>query len=290
MKKTTLLVIMFAVIQLSMVAQKLYFKGQIGYDFGFLKSQMDLNSYNIVDYYDSTTSSGSYQSCKNSYATGISFNAGLGIMLNKYLGVELTGYYTGCREQKFGTEISVQDVDGYHFNTNGDLTEKGSSYGLKPSLTFTLPGKELRPYTRIGTVLSFIKMNETMKMNGYTNNPNYIPYDGIDYTLQYKMRLSVGVNAALGMEYMIMDRMWLFAEVEGNIVNYIPVSATFTNYVVSRQDVTDKLTVHEREINFVKSYSDADNKSANEPTKMLPVHYSFSSIGINFGLKYTLFD
>jgi hypothetical protein len=89
---------------------------------------------------------------------------------------------------------------------------------------------------------------------------------------------------------MILDRLWLYAELEGNIVNYFPVGASFTNYVVSRQDITDQLTVHEREITFVKSYSDYENLSNNEPTKALPVHYSFSSIGVNIGLKYTLFD
>ncbi len=277
-------------LQLSSVAQKVYFKGQIGYDFGILKSQMNLTSDNIVEYYDSTTVTSSYQSYRNSYATGVSFTVGLGIMITKHFGAELTGFYTVCKKQNFESQIQMQDNLGYHFYANNEYSLKGTYYGLKPSFTFTLPGNELRPYARIGAVLGFSKLEENMKMHVTNDSPNYLPFSGMEYTLQYKMKLVAGINASLGLEYMILTRLWLYAELEGSFVNYSPLSATYTNYEVNRQDITKKMTIHEREISFVESYSDADNKSANEPTKMLPINYSFSSIGISIGLKYTLFD
>lgn len=290
MKKTVTLLVVLVIFQLPAIAQKFYFKGQVGYDIGFFKSQMNINSDNIVEDYDSTTVTSSYQAYKNSYATGVSFNVGVGIMATKNLGAELTGFYTVCSEQKFESEIRMQDVLGYHFLADSKYILKGTFYGLKPSLTYTLPGNVFRSYARIGAILGFSKLEENMNMNVTSDNPNYIPFGGMEYTLQYKMRLAAGVNAALGVEYMFLKRFWVYAELEGNFVNYSPISASYTKYIISRQDITEKLTVHEREINFVENYSDADNQSASEPTKRLPVNYSFSSLGINIGLKYTLFD
>jgi hypothetical protein len=290
MKKSILLFVMLAAYTLPGISQKLYFKGQIGYDIGFLKSQLKLVSDNIIEYADSSTDNSTYESHMYSYATGISFTAGLGIMITKNISAELTGFYTLCKDQKFSTEIRIKDEFGYHINANSDYIQKGSCYGIKPSFTFTLPGKEIRPYTRVGATLAFLKMEESMNMNITTDNPVYYPYEGMENTLQYKMRMSAGVNISVGLEYMVANRLWLYGEVEGNIVKYIPLSAEYSEYIVNRQDITDKLTVHEREINFVDSYSDNDNKSADEPTKMLPVHYSFSSVGFSVGLKYTLFD
>jgi hypothetical protein len=290
MKKTITLLVVFAIFQLPAIAQKLYFKGQVGYDFGFFKSQMNLSSDNIVEDYDSTTITSSYQSYKNSYATGVSFSAGVGIMATKYLGVELTGFYTACNEQKFESQIRMQDVLGYNFRADSKYILKGTYFGLKPSLTFSLPGKAFRAYARIGAVLGFTKMEENMDMNVTSDSPNYLPFGGMEYTLQYKMRLAAGVNAALGVEYMILNRLWVYAELDGNFVNYSPISASYSKYIISRQDITESLTVHEREINFVDNYSDADNQSPSEPTKRLPVNYSFSSLEISIGLKYTLFD
>jgi hypothetical protein len=184
----------------------------------------------------------------------------------------------------------MQDPAGFHFQASSDYVMKGSCYGIKPSLTFTLPGEEFRPYARIGAMLSFSKLQEQLNMNVQTDNPGYLPFGGMEYTLEYKTRLTTGISACIGLEYMILSRLWLFAEAEANFVNYSPKTATYTKYVVSREDITASLTTHEREISFVESYDDADNLSASEPTKMLPVSFSFSSIGINVGLKYTLFD
>jgi hypothetical protein len=282
---------MFVVImQFSLFSQRIYFKGQIGYDIGFLKSQISLSSEDIKTYYDSTIVTNTYQAYRNSFGTGVSFNAGLGLMITKYIAVDLVGFYTVCKQQELQSEVHMQDVLGYKFNGYSNYTMQGTVYGIKPALTFTMPGKKLRPYTRIGAIISMTSLNEYMKMNVTTDNPNYLPWGGMEYTLKYKKRLTVGLNLAVGLEYLILQRLWLYAEIDGNIVNYSPTGATYTQYIVSREDITSMLTVHDKEILFVDSYGDKDNKSDNEPTKMLPVHYSFSSIGFNIGLKFTLFD
>jgi len=43
-----------------------------------------------------------------------------------------------------------------------------------------------------------------------------------------------------------------------------------------------------REFEFVDSYSDSENTSANTPTKMLKETYSFSNIAIMAGFKINL--
>jgi len=271
-------------------AQKFYFKGQIGYDIGFLKSQQVLQSETFKDYYDSTVTNYFYQACRSSYATGVSFNAGFGIMITKYLSAELTGFYTICRKQLFTTTIKIEDELGYHFNATNEYIMKGGCYGLKTGLTFTLPGKEFRPYSRLGAILSILSMKESMKMHIVTDHPNYLPFGGMEYNLEYKTRFGLGMNLAIGLEYMFLKRLWVYAEAEGTILNYMPTGASYTSYIVSRKDITSLLTVHEKEIRYVESYGDPDNQSQNEPTKRMPVKFSFSSIGFNIGLKYTLFD
>ncbi len=281
---------MLSILQLSVVAQKVYFKGHVGYDIGVLKSQMNLHSDHIKDYYDSTVTTSVYQAKKSSYASGVSFDLGLGIMINKRLSAEVAGFYTVCKEQKFATEIHMEDELGYHFSAYSDYTLQGTSYGLRPSLVYAIQGTAFRPYVRVGAVISFSDLKESMKMDVSTDSPNYLPYGGMEYTLQYRKGLSAGASISLGLEYMFLSRLWVYADVSANIVNYYPAGAKYTSYVVSRHDITERLTTHEREMVFVDSYSTADNKSPNEPTKMLPVHYSFSTIGFNIGLKYTLFD
>jgi len=281
---------LFTVVVLPMFAQKFYLKGQIGYDIGIFKSQKIFLSETIIEYQDSTLFKDFYQSYRNSYATGVSFNAGLGITITRYLSVELTGFYTICRKQMFESTINIEDVNGYHFNASEEYTMKGGCYGIKTDLTFTLPGKEFRPYSRLGAILSIMSMKESMRMHIMTDHPYYLPFDGMEYNLEYKTRLGVGMNLAIGLEYMFLKRLWIYVEAEGNILNYMPAGASYTSYIVSRQDITNQLTVHEKEISYVDSYSDSDNQSQNEPTKRMPVKFSFSSIGFNLGLKYTLFD
>ncbi len=290
MKKAILILLMFSSMQFTLNAQKLYFKGQIGYDFGFMKSQSNFVSSDYVTTSDTTIVSNSYQSYRNSFATGAALSAGLGIMITKDIGLELTGFYTACMQRKFASEIHMQDIGGYRFNAYSDYSVMGTSFGVKQAVRYTFPGKELRPFIRFGAMLDFASANETMKMDVSTDNPYYYPYGGMEYTLQYKQRLSVGMNLAIGLEYLILEKLWLYAELEGNMVNYFPAAATYTRYITNRQDITAHLSTHDKEIIFVDQYSDAGNKSASEPRKMLPVHFSFSSIGFNVGLKYTLFD
>jgi len=290
MKNRIMILSLLAILHLSGFAQKIYFKGQVGYDFGFLKTQTNLTSENITTTNDSIFQTNSYQSYQNSYASGLTFNIGLGFMFTDYLGIELTGFYTSCRQQKFESQFKMKDELGYNVSGNYHYILKGTYYGLKPSLNFTLPGKDFRPYARIGAILGITKLQEKMDLYVFTDSPNYLPWAGMEYTLVYKSKFTAGVNFCLGLEYKFLKRFWLFAEVEGNVLYYLPASATFTSYIVNQQDITGTLSVHDREFQFVSNYSDNDNLSAGEPTKTLPVRYSFSSIGVNLGLKFTLFD
>jgi hypothetical protein len=266
MKKTVLILSLLLTIQLPVFCQGFYFKGQIGYDIPFLKSQQFYVSDNIVETYDSITYTSSYQAYKNAYATGLSLNAGVGYMITKYLGVELDGFYTSSRDQKFAAEIHYTDHLDCQYDSYLDYTFQGKFYGLKAGLNFSLPGHDLRPYTRIGVVVSRTELKEMLEMDNINNNPNYEPRSGMEYTLQYEKKFTAGANVAVGLEFMFLKRVWVYAEAEAKIVSYYPGSATYTSYVVNRRDITEQLSVHDKEIVYVKNYSDTDNTSADEPT------------------------
>jgi len=271
-------------------AQKFYLKGQVGYDFGFLKSQINMISDHVVYTYDSATVTSSYEVFKNSYGTGFSFGAGAGIMMGKFMSFELGAFYTTCKEQKLEGSTTIVDEQGYHYNGYSHYKLKGRCYGFKPAFTIFIPGENVRPYARVGAVLAFTKLKEDMTMNVTTDNYNYLHAEGYQYTLEYKTRFSAGVNFALGMEFSVGKRVWMYAEVEGNFLNYSPVSATYTDFIIGHENVTNKLNVHQREIEFVKSYSDSDNDNNSQPTKAPRLSYSFSSLALNVGIRYTLFD
>jgi hypothetical protein len=87
-----------------------------------------------------------------------------------------------------------------------------------------------------------------------------------------------------------MNRFWIFLDVQGNIVNYIPASSEYTSYEIDGEDHLPELATNEKQFEYVSGYSTSDNSNPNNPSKRLKEYYSFSNYTFSVGFRYNIFD
>jgi len=170
---------------------------------------------------------------------------------------------TVCHLAGFTQKFYFQGSGGYAF---GFLKDNVSSVSLSAKIQYDYEGTYL------------------------TNHPYYYPTANESYTYELRKNLNVGINSAIGLDFYIADKLILFVEAKGSFVSYLPKNGEYTKYIVNGDDVLNDLTVYDREVEYVKSYSSTDNLNDNAPRKRLRVSYSFSSLGLSAGIRFNFFQ
>jgi hypothetical protein len=106
--------------------------------------------------------------------------------------------------------------------------------------------------------------------------PGYYPTEKYEYEYKITPSLHYGVSSSAGVE------LWHDKFVSA----FIEANAIFMN--ITPKTRTASMTISERDGEYVESYSDTDNASDNEPTKILSYKKSCSSIGIVCGFRINL--
>lgn len=293
MKKFTIsfsaLLILLLLINSALFSQKLYVEFGGGYGIGNQKTDFTTNVY-INNYMpaDSIASDVIWNLSRFSFGQGVSGQLSVGTFLSSRLGFELTGFYN--KSKKFSTESNQNDTysDGSFIDYNFCKDYNASSFGFKPTVIVKSDGKNIRMYVKAGAIFSFTRITEEVEFRYYTNKPFYYPTWDQTYKFEYKRKLNIGITASLGMEFDISDDLSFFTEISYNEIAYIPKSGEITEFKDRGIDELNDLTVSERQVEFVDSYSENENNSDNIPTKMLKETFSFSNIAIMAGFKINL--
>lgn len=272
MNNLKLLVFVFVLTFISgnIFAQGAYVNVNAGY--GFSTSSVNLYYFDFYNYSSSSNSYTEEQICV-SLGKGLNFGGTFGYMFNKNIGAELgISYLLG------GKSEAKDDWSG------GSATYTLSSKMLRfsPSIIIAAGVEGVDPYARFGLIIGSGKV--------------VYEYDETDDGDNTMMKLdlnggiALGLNAGIGANFSISDNMSIFGEINMVNLSYAPKKGEVTEATFNGTDMLSDMTTHEKEIEFVDSYTYSYDSppSDSEPAKELKQYLPFGSIGVNFGLRIDL--
>ena len=228
-----------------------------------------LTSVNTTETNATTTQ---YEGVALTLGDGLTFGANLGYMFNKNIGFELGANYL------MGSNIKSNST-----SYTGSISNRESSakmLQIKPTLVFRAGYDKINPYAKIGLLIGSGKITSSENGKDASGNTS-------EQTRELSGGTSIGFHASLGALYKISDKISLFGELNLTSLEYAPKKMVVTVFTQNGVDQLPTLTVNDKEIQFVDSFTDNSLPSnPNEPDKILKVPFSFDSIGLNVGIQY----
>jgi len=272
--------------------QGFYVKAAAGYAFGIPGQSLDINETQIY-LRETDPETGNYvpaiiqrfAEVKGSRGAGFVTSLAAGYKFSEYLGIELTGAYSGGKEYK-AIKLDQEVTDGnVIYEATRSRGFRASYFILSPALVLTAPSGNFRPYASAGILFnsSNILSEEVFKSIYPDETPLTIVSE------EYTGDTSLGLRAALGMEVKLADHLFLFVEIVMNNFNYHPEEKRVTKYMVNNEDRLPILTTRNRVTKYVKDYAtdtriDGYN-DPDSPAKQTRIYFHMSNLTVNTGLK-----
>lgn len=163
---------------------------------------------------------------------------------------------------------------------------KSSFWGLTPQVAFWLD-REARfcPYVRGGAIIAFPTTNRVNSYQYEFNEP-----DGIQESNSMKMdydsqgRIAVGLDAGLGAEFKLNERVGLYAEARLIILKHKPETLTINEYE-DPEDPANALLNQGIEYTYTENTLDF----LESDFKLMQEYMNLSSIGLTIGASFYLF-
>jgi hypothetical protein len=244
------------------------------------------SGYNIgtgnVDYYqamivgmvssnETSATTNTTELVKANLGKGLNVGVNFGYMFTKNMGFELGGNYL------LGGEIKASNTSYTGNYSNSEISAK--MIQIKPTLVFRSGFDKLNPYAKVGMVIGSGKITNTQDdKNGANFSTQTVELDG---------GMPIGFHASLGTLYKLTDKLSLFGELNLISLHYAPKKGHITEATENGVDQLPSLTVEQKEIEFIASFTETGAPSnPNEPSKNPLIDFSFSSFGLNIGLQY----
>jgi hypothetical protein len=263
---------------------KIYIRAGGGYSFGAGKASMDYNE--SEDEYDITKTN-----VPASLGKGISYDLGVGYMLNPYIGFELGARGLIGLNNTFERTYEMVESAGY----TGYRTDKVaySGFALVPALRVVAPvGETFSFYSRVGVSLPlFGKMTFS-----HEGNESNVPVTGGEpeqysnsQAREYTSYFKVGYSAALGVEVALGEHFSLFGEVNGLVASFEAKKETLTKYIRDGKDELAGMSESEKVTEYTKEqtfdyYRYHDGDRVTDDGKAVSFTLPASSIGITVGV------
>jgi len=233
------------------------------------------SSINAVNFYNTSMGNNSitYEQINLSLGSGLNAGGALGMYFNKNIGLDFGINYL------LGTKTTATDefVGG-----KTELTYSGNLLRLNPSLVFRAESNKYKPYARFGVIVGKGSINAQYK--------EVDAGDVLLLKLKLNGGLSFGFSSAVGMDYVLNEKISLFGEINAVNMSYAPSKGKVTEANFNGVDDLPNMTTSEKEFEYLNSYTEKFNSTPpdSEPTKALKVKYPFGSIGLNMGVKISL--
>jgi hypothetical protein len=189
----------------------------------------------------------------------------------------------------FGIEVGIDYLAGFsqkNKHETPDFSIIGKQWGqmlsLVPALFITFPSGKFSPYARLGLKLGIfnrvILENEAAAISSQLD----------DVTMKSKDYggVAIGVQAAVGTDYNLNDRISIFGEIQLDGISYSPAHGKFTVYNVGGVDRLDDMTTREKTWNYVKEIDYTSNIPSDQPDERLMGNNHFGNVGFILGIKF----
>jgi len=254
-------------------AQGFYISTNAGYAFGINSTSDFLQNRSYTGSSNEQTGEFSfieeYSSVPFSLGKGANFGISVGYMFNDFVGLDLgVSYLYG------GTSEAINQSYDKRTYGNGDIIIRESkgvtSFYSKmrriiPSVVLSPNFQKWNPYTRIGVVIGIGSFNTDYESN-------FDDINGVANALskksEFKEGIAVGFNAAIGLNYVLNEKISLFGEANFIGMSYEPLKWNQTEYILNGVDQLPQTNVYSKEVDYVDSY--VYNRSAvnyDEPRK-----------------------
>lgn len=277
MKRIPLLLLL-SFLSVATFGQGFYFRTGLGYAFPSAGQSIDGSGTPYSGTYSGT--SGNYSIKSASFAAGLQGQLALGYLINRHIGVQLD-FNIGVSPKKYSFTATNVNVGGYAGNITFQAQAKSSVLAI-PSIVLQNGGDLWNLYSRLGVVLP---INTKLIIDQVqVNAPGTGATTVDDFTFEMTNSFSLGMAAAVGLQYRVNERLCIWGEVSMISLSVYAKQQKLT--AVSENGISYPLTAvsGNQVINYSKNIT-ADSTGANQPTYSQP----FSNVGINFGIRVSLF-
>ncbi|MFZ4549562.1 MAG: outer membrane beta-barrel protein, partial [Bacteroidales bacterium] len=239
---------------------------------------LQMSSQNI-DYFSFTnfsidTASSTQEQVKTSLGKGLVFEGAVGYLFNKNIGVELdVSYLLGTKTQTNQTL--------YGSRRNNSLS--ANMLRINPSFVVSCGFEKINPYAKLGLIIGFGKI---FYEDDYTSASGSV----VSEIMELSGGIALGLNAGAGIMYHLNEKLSLFGEINMVNLSYSPSRGELTKSTINGTDRLPDLTIAEKEVDFVDSYTTDTNTpyTHTEPREELKESFPFGSAGLNVGIKINL--
>jgi hypothetical protein len=227
------------------------------------------------------SSDSSFASGKTGMGKGLHFGGGIGFTVSDFLNVGVDAEYL------HGNNLIARNLahnPGYYNNDTITYT----ILSIIPNITFkALSRPSYFIYTRIGVIFT-ASTHTTWNQNDSSASPSGLGFFYQDATknhTNYNYGINLGVQAALGVQFMIKANLRGFVEIVGNYLPISPNTSDLSSYTIryapgggiklSDNSATPTVT----HTSYVQSGNFANNQQAK-------LAYNVNYIGANIGLVY----
>lgn len=270
MKKSILLGVL-GVLSFSGFSQdRMYVSFNTGYALATTKDAIGITS--------NTYSNGDFKTANiyGSFGVGIPFTLRGGMKINDNLAAELGASYL------LGSTVTTEEITAP--SSASKTKVKTTQIRVLPSLVFSGKNEALHFYGRCGLVLP---VGGKSKLEKVTTGPD-IGGNTTETIFKEEQtnKFSIGYFGAVGVSVKVADNMQAFCEVEHVSLNAKQKTKILTEFSVNGADQLGTLAIQQKEIVYIDEITSSENTKIDEPLKMRPEAINFSSVGLNFGIKF----
>jgi hypothetical protein len=272
MKTTRTLFMILMLATISVQAQKAYLRVGLG---GALGVKPDLWGQTTQTNSGSTTQIVD-ESKKMGVGGGLPFVLAGGYNISKNFSLELgINYFMGLSRKLEDT----YPVNYHKYNVHASML------ALVPALVLKIQMDKLTPYARMGLMIGVMN-SYVSKEEEYSGSPEKATNGMLtESTYKDKGGISVGAQAAMGVEYALGDMFSLFGEINVDAISWAPKKGKYTVYKENGVDVLGSMPTIAKEWEYVKKIDSNDALSDADPKKELKYNNSFTNVGLVIGVK-----
>jgi hypothetical protein len=277
----------FSCLSGTVMAQGTYAKLGVGYNFG-MGSEIAFQGTSNTNYTGTgaPTEVTNFERVNISYGKGLVLGGTLGYMFNNNIGAELGISYLAGGENKLEnseTNVNTSFSQTSVFTSNQVFTTRSRMVLFQPSLVISAGLSGLNPYTRFGLIVAkgSLRNENTITANNGQN---------IEEADKYFGGAGIGMQAALGLDFKLNDKLGFYSEIAFNNLTYSPEKGEVTKYVLNGVDQLPNLKPAQKDLVFEENYTDSSTStpSASSPSSAPKQRFSLNSLGINLGVKFNL--
>ena len=273
----------------SLWAQDFYARAGIGYGFVQAGQTIDgtatpysgtLNNSSV-----SSTDTMSFNMKKASYATGLHVMLAGGYMFNEFIGFDLSLDIGAMPKHYSFTENNTPiNVGGSTvLNMNYTVNQHAKTPVLAiPAIVLQTGGSNLNLYTRTGLIVPL--RTTVIQDQVYQTLPGQGSIYVFDQTNQIKNSFTLGLTAAMGLQYHLNERLMLWGEVSGISMALFTKTSTMTNITQNGSSYFSNIPDSVKVIHYSTNYSAQSGDQYHQPAYAQP----FSNLCFTVGVKYLL--